>query len=190
MNAAFTEVATRLGGISAVLAVLAALLFSFLISRTMRPVRTVATTLNRLKDRDYDVEIHPVTTRDEVGALTSACIKLRDDLREGDEVFIYHSSCAIPAVVGMARVASAPRPDPTQFDRSAPGFDPKSDPGAPRWYLVDIRYERHLPRPVTLAELKAQREELAGLALLERPRLSVMPVTAVHRDKIMELAGA
>jgi predicted RNA-binding protein with PUA-like domain len=115
---------------------------------------------------------------------------LRDALREGDEVFIYHSSCAVPAVVGVARVASPPRPDPTQFDRSSAGFDPKSDPAAPRWYLVDIRYERHLPRPVTLAELKARREEFTGLALLERPRLSVMPVVAAHRDRILALAGA
>jgi predicted RNA-binding protein with PUA-like domain len=114
---------------------------------------------------------------------------LRDALREGDEVLIYHSSCAVPAVVGVARVASAPRPDPTQFDPRAPGFDPKSDPAAPRWYLVDIRYVRHLPRPVTLAALKARREELAGFALIERPRLSVMPVTAAQRKLILALAG-
>jgi len=114
---------------------------------------------------------------------------LRDGLREGDEVFIYHSSCAVPAVVGLARVASAPRPDPTQFEPEAPGFDPKSDPAAPRWYLVDIRYERHLPRPVTLAELKARRDALAGFALLERPRLSVMPVTAAQRKLILALAA-
>lgn len=115
---------------------------------------------------------------------------LRDELQAGDEVFIYHSSCAVPAVVGVARVASAARPDPTQFDPEAPGFDPKSDPAKPRWYLVDIRYEHHLPRPVTLAELKAHREEFTGFALLERPRLSVMPVAAAHRDRIMALAGA
>jgi len=114
---------------------------------------------------------------------------LRDGLREGDEVFIYHSSCAVPAVVGLARVASAPRPDPTQFEPEAPAFDPKSDPAAPRWYLVDIRYERHLPRPVTLAELKARRDALAGFALLERPRLSVMPVTAAQRKLILALAA-
>jgi predicted RNA-binding protein with PUA-like domain len=114
---------------------------------------------------------------------------LRDGLRAGDEVFIYHSSCAVPAVVGVARVASAPRPDPTQFEPEAPGFDPKSDPAAPRWYLVDIRYERHLPRPVTLAELKARRDALAGFALLERPRLSVMPVTAAQRKLILALAA-
>jgi predicted RNA-binding protein with PUA-like domain len=114
---------------------------------------------------------------------------LRDGLRAGDEVFIYHSSCAVPAVVGVARVASAPRPDPTQFEPEAPGFDPISDPAAPRWYLVDIRYERHLPRPVTLAELKARRDALAGFALLERPRLSVMPVTAAQRKLILALAA-
>ncbi|MCZ8153899.1 MAG: methyl-accepting chemotaxis protein [Rhodobacteraceae bacterium] len=61
----------------------AAIVCFFLINRTMRPVRTLANTVNRLKARDYDVDIRPVATKDEVGELTTACIQLRDDLREG-----------------------------------------------------------------------------------------------------------
>ncbi|WP_434620414.1 methyl-accepting chemotaxis protein [Tabrizicola sp. M-4] len=86
INALFMETATQLAVISAVLILVASLLCLFLIHRTMRPVRTVASMLGRLKERDYAVEIRPVATRDEVGDLTSACIKLRDDLREGDRL--------------------------------------------------------------------------------------------------------
>jgi len=80
------ETTLWLGLVALGLLAVAMLLCVFLINRTMRPVRTVATTLNRLKERDYDMDIRPVTTKDEVGALTSACIKLRDDLREGDRL--------------------------------------------------------------------------------------------------------
>ncbi len=114
---------------------------------------------------------------------------LRDGMRVGDEVLLYHSSCAVPAVVGLARVASVPRPDPTQFDPESPYCDPGSDPDHPRWVLVDIRYVRHLPRPVPLAELKQHANALGDLALLRRSRLSVMPVSDAQRDFILALAG-
>ncbi|MEQ9465413.1 MAG: EVE domain-containing protein [Haliea sp.] len=114
---------------------------------------------------------------------------IRDGMRVGDEVLVYHSSCAVPGVVGLARVAGKPRPDPTQFDPESPYFDPGSDPDHPRWVLVDVRYLRHLPRPVTLAELKQHADALDGLALLRRSRLSVMPVSEAQRDFILALAG-
>ncbi len=114
---------------------------------------------------------------------------MRDGMHAGDEVLLYHSSCAVPAVVGVARVASGPRQDPTQFDPESPYFDPGSDPGQPRWVLVDIRYVRHLARPVPLAELKQHAAALDGLALLRRSRLSVMPVSDAQRDFILQLAG-
>ena len=77
----------------------------------------------------------------------------------------------MPGVVGIAEVASAPRLDPT-------AFDPRSDPDRPRWYLVDVRYVRHLRRTITLAELKAQAQRLEGMSLLRQGnRLSIMPVS-------------
>lgn len=111
------------------------------------------------------------------------------EMQPGDEVLIYHSSCAQPAIVGVAEVAVEPRPDPTQFDPASPGHDPRSKPEAPRWYLVDVRYRSHLPKPVTLAALKAQPEVFQGLLLLSRGRLSVLPVSAPHRDRILTLGG-
>lgn len=113
---------------------------------------------------------------------------IRDGMQLGDEVLIYHSSCAVPAVVGLARVASAARPDPSQFDPESPYCDAGSDPANPRWVLVDIRYQRHLPRPVPLAELKQHTEALGDFALLKRSRLSVMPVSTAQRDLVLALA--
>jgi len=112
---------------------------------------------------------------------------MRDDMGIGDEILFYHSSCAEPAVVGVARVASEPYPDPTQFDRKSKYFDPKSRRDEPRWVLVDIEFLRKLERPLPLAELK-ERTDLEGMALLRRGnRLSIMPVEVEHWQSILGL---
>ena len=101
---------------------------------------------------------------------------MRDQMRPGDGVLFYHSSCAEPGVAGLAEVASPAYPDATQFDPGSPYFDPKSDPAAPRWLHVDVRHVATTP----LLSLKAMRArpELAQMQLL-RPgnRLSITPVT-------------
>ncbi len=104
---------------------------------------------------------------------------LRDAMRIGDGILYYHSNCAEPGIVGLAEVASAAYPDPTAFDPKSDYYDPKGDPESPRWYLVDVRYIRHLRRPLPLTELKTHADgPLAELALVHRGnRLSVMPVT-------------
>jgi predicted RNA-binding protein with PUA-like domain len=112
---------------------------------------------------------------------------MRDDMHIGDEILFYHSSCAEPAVVGVARVASEPYPDPTQFDRKSKYFDPKSRRDEPRWVLVDIEFLGKLERPLPLAELK-ERTDLEGMALLRRGnRLSIMPVEVEHWQSILGL---
>ena len=100
---------------------------------------------------------------------------MRDSMRVGDGVLFYHSSCPQPGVAGLAEVASAPYPDPTQFQRRSPYFDPKSTRDAPRWMMVDVRARKKLPL-VPLAELRRHRA-LAKMWLL-RPgsRLSITPV--------------
>jgi len=114
---------------------------------------------------------------------------LRDQLRIGDGVLFYHSNCRVPGVVGLAQVSSAAYPDATAFDPRAHYFDAKSDPEHPRWYLVEIRYLRHLRRTIALTELKDHADgPLAGMPLVRRGnRLSVMPVTAQQWAFILEL---
>lgn len=99
------------------------------------------------------------------------------EMRRGDGVLIYHSSCAVPGVAGIAQVASVPYADPTQFDPDSEYFDAGSDRGDPRWSLIDVKYQRKLKRVITLDEIKAL-PGLGDFALIRRGnRLSVLPVT-------------
>jgi predicted RNA-binding protein with PUA-like domain len=112
---------------------------------------------------------------------------MRDDMRIGDDVFFYHSNCKEPGIVGIAKVASEPYPDPTQFDPESRYFDPKSNADDPRWCLVDVEFVRKLARILTLMELKAQ-SGLDGLILTRKgSRLSIMPVDKQHWDRILRL---
>ena len=114
---------------------------------------------------------------------------MRDTMRVGDGVLFYHSSCAEPGVVGIARVASTPYPDPTQFDPKSPYHDPKSKPEEPRWMLVDVQVLRKT-RNLTLPELRAD-PALAELAVLRKGnRLSITPVEPRHWRHIARLLGA
>ncbi|HWW22013.1 MAG TPA: EVE domain-containing protein [Steroidobacteraceae bacterium] len=114
---------------------------------------------------------------------------IRDQMKKGDEGFLYHSSCAIPGVVAIVTVVKAPYPDETAFKRGDPHFDPDSDPAAPRWYSMDIKLTRRLKRVITLEELKAHaKKQLSGMILL-RPgnRLSVSPVEDAHWRFVLSL---
>lgn len=112
---------------------------------------------------------------------------MRDGMKTGDLVFFYHSNCAEPGIVGIARIAREAYPDHTAFDPLDKHFDPKSRPEQPAWYMVDVALVRKLRRTITLSELK-QRPELEGLALVRRGnRLSVMPVSEPQWNSILGL---
>ena len=104
---------------------------------------------------------------------------MRDAMQVGDGVLFYHSSCAEPGIVGLARVASKPYPDPTQFELDSPYFDAKSKPAEPRWLLVDVQVVKKT-RNLTLPEQRAT-PALADLLVLKKGnRLSITPVDAQH----------
>lgn len=113
---------------------------------------------------------------------------LRDGVALGDTVFIYHSQCKVPGVVGTAEVARAAYPDPSQFDPDSNYYDAKSPPGNPRWFCVDLRYCGALRQTVSLAQIK-HTAALKGLMLLQQGRLSVMPVTVQHAHVLLALGG-
>ncbi|HET9426503.1 MAG TPA: EVE domain-containing protein [Gemmatimonadaceae bacterium] len=112
---------------------------------------------------------------------------LRDGMKKGDQVFFYHSSTKPQAIVGIAEVAREAYPDAGALDPRHDGFDPKSDPDDPTWFAVDLKAVGPLERPVTLAELKANKA-LAGMALLRIGRLSVTPVTRQEWETIRGMA--
>lgn len=112
---------------------------------------------------------------------------MRDDMRIGDQIFFYHSSCDEPGIVGIMTVSSKPYPDPTQFDRKSKYFDPKSTPDNPRWQLVDVKFKRKLKRNITLRELK-EHPGLGEFILNRRGnRLSIMPVSEDHWKLILAM---
>ncbi len=110
-------------------------------------------------------------------------------MQVGDGVLFYHSSCAIPAIVGIAKVASVAYPDPTQFDPKSDYFDAKSTREEPRWSLVDVAFERKLKRAIPLEEIKQHADALGeGFALTQRgSRLSVSPVSAAQWKLLLSL---
>ena len=111
---------------------------------------------------------------------------MRDQMRVGDGVLFYHSSCAEPGIVGIARVASTPYPDPTQFDRKSPYFDEASKKDAPRWTLVDIQVLRKT-RTLGLPELRATPGLEDMVVLRKGNRLSITPVEPRHWQLVLQL---
>lgn len=91
----------------------------------------------------------------------------------GDRGFFYHSNDGL-AVVGIVEVSALSHPDPTTED--------------PRWDCVDIRAVADVPRPVTLAEIKAE-PRLAKMSLVTSFRLSVQPVTDDEWEIVCAMGG-
>ena len=113
---------------------------------------------------------------------------LRDQVALGDLVFIYHSSCKLIGVAGIARVVRQAYADPSQFDVTSAYFDGKSLKDSPRWVAVDLVFERKLPAIIPLDKLKSS-AKLNGLPLIQRgSRLSVMPVTPEQWQTILQLS--
>ncbi len=94
-------------------------------------------------------------------------------MQRGDRAFFYHSNTG-REIVGVVEVAREAYPDPT------------AETGP--WLAVDMRALGPMPRPVTLAAIKAE-PALAELALVRQSRLSVLPVSPAHWDLICRMGG-
>ena len=94
-------------------------------------------------------------------------------MKKGDRAFFYHSNEG-KEIVGVVEVVREAYPDPT-----AESGD---------WSCVDMKAVGPMPRPVTLAELKAD-PVFAELALIRQSRLSVMPISDPHWKAICKLGG-
>jgi predicted RNA-binding protein with PUA-like domain len=101
-------------------------------------------------------------------------------MKLGDQCFIYHSSCDVPAIVGLGHVMEEAYFDPIQFDQKSEYFDPTSPIGNPRWSAVDIGFLMKYDAPLSLTDMKTM-TELAHFRLLKPGnRLSVIEVS--HDD--------
>jgi predicted RNA-binding protein with PUA-like domain len=109
---------------------------------------------------------------------------MRDQMRVGDGVFFYHSSCPEPGIAGIAEVSSLAYPDATQFDPASKYFDPKATSQNPRWFNVNVKFIRKT-RLIGIKELRS-RPELANMRILQTGnRLSITPVDPAEWDSIM-----
>lgn len=95
-------------------------------------------------------------------------------MKKGDPVMFYHSNEGLE-VVGIAKVVKEAYQDPTTSDE--------------RWVAVDLKPFKTLKRPVNLKVIKSD-SRLKDIALVRIGRLSVMPLTKIEYDVLLELAGA
>ena len=100
--------------------------------------------------------------------------KHMQSMKLGDRGFFYHSNEG-KEIVGLVEVIREAYPDPT------------AEPGEP-WVVVDLKAIKPLPKPVTLAQVKAT-ESLSKMALVTSMRLSVQPVTDEEWDIVCRMGG-
>ena len=107
------------------------------------------------------------------GVTNALALKHIRSMAPGDTALIYHSNVG-KDLVGLARITSAPYPDPKRQD--------------PKLVVVDLEADRPLPKPVSLAAIKAD-PAFADLGLVRMSRLSVIPVPAEQWRKLLNMAG-
>lgn len=110
------------------------------------------------------------------------------DMRKGDQVFFYHSSCPVPGIVGIMEIVREAFPDPSQFDPESKYYDPRSEADNPRWSQVEVKFVRKFAQGVSLERLRNHAGELGDFKLLARgSRLSVIPVSTAQWQRILAL---
>ena len=113
---------------------------------------------------------------------------MRDEMRPGDGVLFYHSSCPQPGIAGLAAIAGPTEPDETQFDPASPYHDPKSTKENPRWLQIPVKLVR-VTRLLGLPEMR-EAPSLATMRVLQRGnRLSITPVTPAEWAAVLKLLG-
>ena len=112
---------------------------------------------------------------------------MRDEMKKGDMILFYHSSCEVPGVAGLARVYKESHPDPTQFDAQSDYFDPKATAENPRWFMVEVEFVEKFDEVVTLQTIKTTKA-LEKMPLVQKgSRLSINPVRDSEYKTILSL---
>jgi predicted RNA-binding protein with PUA-like domain len=112
---------------------------------------------------------------------------MRDDMKLGDTILFYHSSCDIPGVAGLAKVCKVSHPDPTQWDAKSEYYDPKATKETPRWFMVEVEFVEKFDEVITLTSLK-DTKGLENMPLVQKgSRLSINSVSAQEFKIIIQL---
>lgn len=113
---------------------------------------------------------------------------IRDEMNKGDKVLIYHSSCKKIGIAGVASVVKESHPDLSALDKKSDYFDPKATKEEPRWYMVDVAWEKTFDEVIPLDLLK-ETKGLENMTLIKKGnRLSVMSITKREFEIIIKLA--
>ena len=113
---------------------------------------------------------------------------MRDQMKIGDEVLFYHSSCPEPGIAGLARISTAAYPDETQWDKKSKYFDPKATKENPRWMLVEVKLVKKT-KLLSLAEMREQKSIADMVVLQKGNRLSITPVKPAELKAVLKLLG-
>ncbi len=113
---------------------------------------------------------------------------MRDEMKKGDLAFFYHSNCKPPGIAGIVEIVRAGYPDFTAFDPESKYYDPKSDPDNPRWFMVDVKFNKKFKRFISLDEIRQHPQLREMLIVRKGNRLSITPVSKHEWDTILELS--
>lgn len=111
------------------------------------------------------------------------------DMKVGELALFYHSNAKPPGIAGVARIASAAYPDPTQFDAKSEYHDAAATEEKPRWYLVDFEHVATFKELLPLEALKSDTVLSEMLVCQKGTRLSITPVERKHFTRVLKLVG-
>lgn len=109
------------------------------------------------------------------------------DMKVGDQVLFYHSNAKPPGIAGLARISKKAVPDPTAFDKKSKYFDEKSSKENPRWFCVEVAYEKKLKKLISLDDIRGNKELADMMVIKKGSRLSIQPVTEKEYNEIIKM---
>lgn len=109
------------------------------------------------------------------------------DMKAGDQVLFYHSNAKPPGVAGIAKISNEAVADPTQFNKKSEYYDPKASQETPRWFCVEVQYQKKFKSYVPLNDLKEKKGLEDMLVIQKGQRLSIQPVTKKQFDIVCKM---
>lgn len=110
---------------------------------------------------------------------------MRDEMKDGDLAFFYHSNAEPSGVAGIMKIRGPAIPDKTQFDKKSKYYDSKATKEKPIWFCRDVQFQEKLDRLISIQEIREIKACKSMLILRPGSRLSITPVTKEEWDAIL-----
>lgn len=114
---------------------------------------------------------------------------MMNDMKVGDCVLFYHSNAEPPGIAGLARVSALAKPDLTALDKKSEYYDKTATKENPRWFAVEVEFEKKFKRLVPLDELRTTDGLQDMLVIKKGQRLSIQPVKPEEYALIKKLGS-